>query len=83
MLGFSRAPDVKPKDNICVIDCVFTEINALKRTHESFEKKLQEQHHLTNTTMTKLINIGTKFRYYSNIFFGSGADPEGGRLGRN
>lgn len=35
----------------------FPEINALKRTHESFENKLQEQHHLTNTTMTKLINI--------------------------
>lgn len=35
----------------------FPEINALKRTHESFKNKLQEQHHLTNTTMTKLINI--------------------------
>ncbi|KAL4134725.1 hypothetical protein QTP88_006447 [Uroleucon formosanum] len=37
----------------------FPKINALKRTHESFKNKLQEQHHLTNTTMTELIYIPT------------------------
>jgi len=47
----------------------FPETNALKRTHESFKNKSQEQYHLVNTTMTKLINI-PNLNIIQNIFFG-------------